>query len=59
MILKGNVYRCKRLHIRLIDLPLHLKTVHMGTGEKRYFPNEGHMNALGHRVTANYIREKM
>ena len=50
---------CKRLHIRLMDLPLHLKTVHMETGEKFHFPNDGHMNALGHMVTADYIREKL
>ena len=53
------IKQCKRRHIRLMDLPLHLKKVHTETGKKLYFPNDGHMNALGHRVTADYIREKM
>lgn len=53
------IQQCKRLHIRLMDLALHLKTVHMDTGKNLYFPNDGHMNALGHMVTADYILEKM
>ena len=58
--LRGKIVeQCKRRHIRLMDLALHLKTVHRDTGKKLHFPNDGHMNALGHRVTADYIREKM
>ena len=58
--LRGKIIeQCKRLHIRLMDLALHLKTVHMNTGKNLYFPNDGHMNALGHMVTANYIRDRM
>jgi hypothetical protein len=52
------IEQCKRRHIRLMDLALHLKTVHMETGKKLYFPNDGHMNALGHGVTADYIRDR-
>ncbi|MCP4577084.1 MAG: SGNH/GDSL hydrolase family protein, partial [Deltaproteobacteria bacterium] len=58
--LRGKIIeQCKRLHIRLLDLALHLKRVHMDTGENLYFPNDGHMNALGHKVTADYIRDRM
>ena len=50
---------CEKLHIRLMDLALHLKTVYRKTGKELFHPNEGHMNAEGHQITADYLHKQL
>ena len=53
------IEKCRKLNIRLIDLALHLKTLHSETGVELFHPNEGHMNAKGHQVTAQTIHKQL
>ena len=53
------IEKCNNLRIPLIDLALPLKTVHNETGEKLFYPNEGHMNAKGHQITAETLHKQI
>ena len=50
---------CKDLHIRVLDLAGYLKQYYRENRVRLFYPNEGHMNAEGHRVTADFLRTRL
>jgi len=53
------VEKCRKLNVPFIDLGMHLKAIHNETGESLFHPDEGHMNAKGHEVTAEAIHKQL
>ena len=53
------IEKCRKMNIRLIDVALQLQTFHSKTGEKLFHPNEGHLNAKGHQITADAIHQQL
>ncbi len=45
--------------IRLMDLASHLKNLHNTGVDKLYYPNEGHLTALGHQYVADYLADQI
>lgn len=50
---------CKELHIRVLDLAGYLKQYYRENRVRLFYPNEGHMNSEGHRVTADFLRTRL
>lgn len=50
---------CKDLHIRVLDLAGYLKQYYRENRVRLFYPNEGHMNTEGHRVTADFLRTRL
>ena len=49
----------KELHIRALDLATYLKQHYRKNRKQLFYPNEGHLNAEGHRVTADFLRTRL
>ncbi len=55
-LLEKIIEKCRELHIPFLDLAQRLKTVYTEMGKRLFYPNEGHLNPLGHQITADYMQ---